>query len=57
MALSPFTGKPAPQEMLVDLGRLERAYFAGRPDPADPAQRVRVATYLVITSSFYKIEH
>jgi uncharacterized protein (DUF1800 family) len=23
----------------------------------DPAQRVRVATYLVITSSFYKIEH
>jgi len=23
----------------------------------DPAQRVRVATYLVITSSFYKVEH
>ena len=30
--------------MLVDLGRLEREYFAGRPDPADPAQRVSFGT-------------
>jgi phosphoglucomutase len=29
---------------LVDLGRLEQAYFAGRPDPADPAQRVSFGT-------------
>ena len=30
--------------MLVDLDRLEQAYFAGRPDPADPAQRVSFGT-------------
>ena len=44
MALSPLAGKPAPKEMLVDLDRLEQAYFAGRPDPADPAQRVSFGT-------------
>src|SRR3954469_11100349 len=44
MALSPLAGKPAPKEMLVDLNRLEQAYFAGRPDPADPAQRVSFGT-------------
>ncbi len=44
MALSPLAGKPAPKEMLVDLGRLEEQYFAARPDPADPAQRVRFGT-------------
>src|ERR1700761_6334141 len=44
MALSPLAGKPAPAEMLVDLGRLEQDYFAGRPDPADPAQRVSFGT-------------
>ena len=44
MAQSPLAGKPATKEMLVDLGRLEREYFAGRPDPADPAQRVSFGT-------------
>jgi phosphoglucomutase len=44
MTLSPLAGKPAPKEMLVDLDRLEREYFAGRPDPADPAQRVSFGT-------------
>jgi phosphoglucomutase len=44
MALSPLAGKPAPREMLVDLPRLEEAYLAGRPDPADPAQRVSFGT-------------
>jgi phosphoglucomutase len=44
MALSPLAGKPAPKEMLVDLGRLERGYAAGRPDPTDPAQRVSFGT-------------
>jgi len=44
MTISPLAGKPAPKEMLVDLGRLEQAYFAGRPDPADPAQRVSFGT-------------
>ena len=44
MAQSPLAGKPATKEMLVDLGRLEREYFAARPDPADPAQRVSFGT-------------
>jgi phosphoglucomutase len=44
MALSPLAGKPAPKEMLVDLNRLEQAYVAGRPDLADPAQRVSFGT-------------
>jgi phosphoglucomutase len=44
MALSPLAGKPASKEMLVDLDRLEQAYFAGRPNPADPAQRVSFGT-------------
>jgi phosphoglucomutase len=44
MAVSPLAGKPAPKETLVDLNRLEQAYFAGRPDPADPAQRVSFGT-------------
>ncbi len=44
MAISPLAGKPAPTEMLVDLGRLEQAYFTGRPDPDNPAQRVSFGT-------------
>ena len=44
MALSPLAGRPAPSEMLVDLSRLERAYFDGRPDPDDPAQQVSFGT-------------
>ena len=44
MTISPLAGKPAPEEMLVDLGRLEREYFERRPDPDDPAQRVSFGT-------------
>jgi phosphoglucomutase len=44
MAISPLAGKPAPQEMLVDLSRLEREYFECRPDVDDPAQRVSFGT-------------
>jgi phosphoglucomutase len=33
MTVSPLAGKPAPPEMLVDVGALEREYYAGRPDP------------------------
>ena len=40
MAISPYAGKPAPKELLVDLKRLERAYYEHRPDPADPDQSV-----------------
>jgi phosphoglucomutase len=44
MALSPLAGKPAPQELLIDPARLEREYFARKPEPSDPAQLVSFGT-------------
>ena len=44
MATSPLAGRPAPKELLVDPARLEREYYARRPDPADPAQRIAFGT-------------
>jgi phosphoglucomutase len=44
VTVSPLAGQPAPKTMLVDLARLEREYYGGRPDPADPAQLVRFGT-------------
>ena len=44
MALSPLAGKPAPKEMLVDLAKLEREYYARRPDTRDPNQLVSFGT-------------
>ncbi|HEY7640234.1 MAG TPA: phosphoglucomutase (alpha-D-glucose-1,6-bisphosphate-dependent) [Steroidobacteraceae bacterium] len=44
MALSPLAGKPAPKELLIDPAQLEREFYARKPDPADPAQRVSFGT-------------
>jgi phosphoglucomutase len=44
MALHPLAGKPAPRDVLVDPAALEREYFARRPDPRDPLQRVGFGT-------------
>ncbi len=44
MSVSPLAGKPAPRGMLVDVGALEREYYARRPDPADPEQLVAFGT-------------
>ena len=44
MKISDVAGKPAPKEMLADLVRLEREYFARRPDLADRNQLVRFGT-------------
>ena len=44
MAISPIAGKAAPKEILVDLARLEREYYARRPDVGDPNQRVTFGT-------------
>ena len=44
MAISPLAGKPAPPEMLVDVARLEAAYYAEVPDPAVPGERVTFGT-------------
>ena len=40
--LSPLAGKPAPKDLLIDVGALERAYYERRPDPGDPNQQVRL---------------
>jgi phosphoglucomutase len=44
MLVHPLAGKPAPREMLVNVPRLVTAYYALRPDPDDPAQRVAFGT-------------
>jgi phosphoglucomutase len=42
--ISPLAGRPAPREMLIDVGRLEREYFERHPDPSDPTQGVSFGT-------------
>src|SRR5271155_2167574 len=44
MKVSPFAGKPAEPSMLVNVPRLVTAYYAERPDPEVPAQRVAFGT-------------
>jgi phosphoglucomutase len=43
-AISPLAGKPAPKELLVDLARLEKAYYQNHPDLSDPNQMVLFGT-------------
>ena len=42
--ISLLAGHPAPKEMLVDLNRLEREYYARQPDVDDPTQLVSFGT-------------
>jgi len=42
--VNPLAGKPAPPSMLVNVPLLVTAYFANRPDPSVPAQRVAFGT-------------
>jgi phosphoglucomutase len=42
--VSPLAGKPATHEMLVDVTRLQREYFASSPDVEDPNQLVSFGT-------------
>ncbi len=44
MGLHPLAGKPAPPELLVNVPRLVTEYYARRPDPDDPAERVAFGT-------------
>jgi phosphoglucomutase len=37
-------GKPAPKDLLIDVSRLESAFYEGQPDPADPNQLVSFGT-------------
>lgn len=42
--ISPLAGKLAPESSLIDVPKLLTAYFAERPDPAIPEQRVAFGT-------------
>jgi phosphoglucomutase len=42
--ISPLAGRPAPKENLVDVARLERDYYARKPDLGDPNQLVSFGT-------------
>jgi phosphoglucomutase len=44
MAISLLAGKPAPKDLLVDLAKLERAYYDRRPDVSDPNHLVAFGT-------------
>ena len=44
MTISALAGKPAPKAILVNLFRLEREYYARKPDTGDPSQLVTFGT-------------
>jgi len=44
VAVSPLAGKPPTPEMLVDVARLERDYYAHTPDVSNPNERVSFGT-------------
>ncbi|MBI1283879.1 MAG: alpha-D-glucose phosphate-specific phosphoglucomutase [Thiobacillus sp.] len=44
MSLHPLAGKPAPANLLADIGQLRDAYSMRRPDVTKPAQRVSFGT-------------
>src|SRR5438874_1026963 len=44
MPLHPLAGTCAPKNVLIDVAKLERAYYERKPDPADAAQRVQFGT-------------
>src|SRR3954469_23929566 len=44
MPIHPLAGKPAPDNILIDVSRLERDYFERRPDTSDMAQLVSFGT-------------
>src|SRR5579872_6613043 len=44
MSIDPRAGQPAPESSLVDLAKLERAYYDEHPDAGVPAERVLFGT-------------
>ena len=44
MSAHPLAGKPAPKDLLIDVSRIEEAFYVSRPDPADPNQLVSFGT-------------
>jgi phosphoglucomutase len=43
-SISPLAGKPAPEDMLIDVSRLELDYYQRQPDINDPTQMVAFGT-------------
>lgn len=44
MSIDVRAGQPATPDMLIDVGKLEHAYYERKPDPGEPAQRVHFGT-------------
>jgi phosphoglucomutase len=44
MSRHPLAGKPAPKDLLIDVGRLEAAFYEAKPDPGDSNQLVSFGT-------------
>ena len=44
MSRNPLAGKPAPKELLIDVSRLETAFYETKPDSGDPNQLVSFGT-------------
>lgn len=44
MKVHPLAGKPAPTRLLIDISKLEHAYYDTKPDPADPHRLVSFGT-------------
>jgi phosphoglucomutase len=44
MSTHPNAGKPAPPDILIDVDKLEAAFYEAKPDPADPNQLVGFGT-------------
>ncbi|MDP2702960.1 MAG: hypothetical protein Q8P98_12915 [Candidatus Rokubacteria bacterium] len=60
MSVSPLAGQPALASMRVNVPRLVTAYYAQRPEPAVPQQRVQFGTediYKIYAESFSGADH
>ncbi len=44
MSAHPLAGKPAPKDLLIDVNRIEEAFYDSKPDPTDPNQLVSFGT-------------
>ena len=44
MSAHPLAGKPAPKDLLIDVNRIEKAFYETKPDMADPNQLVSFGT-------------
>ena len=54
MQISPLAGKPAQQNILIDIPRLVTAYYTEKPDPSIAAEMVSFGTSGHRGSSFKK---